>query len=168
MRAVWADANLSEITVQDRSARDDRFELRVLYASGRFAVRQVLLSVMDGLSGLGLSDSEKANIELVLAEALNNVAEHAYHGVTAGLVELRVRRFPNHLSFVIMDEGHPMPTGEIPRHDATDTWTRGDLPEGGFGWLLLRTLARNFAYKRVDGRNTLAFEIHFDRRLRDS
>jgi serine/threonine-protein kinase RsbW len=35
----------------------------------------------------------------------------------------------------------------------------GDMPEGGFGWLIIRQLARDVAYVREDGVNQLSFRI---------
>jgi serine/threonine-protein kinase RsbW len=34
-----------------------------------------------------------------------------------------------------------------------------DQPEGGFGWFLIRSLARELEYRRTDGENVLTFRI---------
>lgn len=168
MPVVRADPGIHGILVEDRSRRPDRFELRVLYPNQPFAVRKALSSVMGGLSGLGLTADESSNVEIVLAEVLNNVAEHAYEDDPTGLVELTVRRQAEHLCFTVVDEGRPMPEGQIPRTCAPDPDTaERELPEGGFGWFLIRTLACNLRYTRCHGSNRVSFDMHFDRRLRE-
>lgn len=167
MPAARAEPGAPDILVEDRSRRPGRFELRVLYPNRPFAVRQALASVMDGLAELGLDDDAASSVELVLAEVLNNVAEHAYLDDPAGLVELRVAGRDSHLAFVVVDEGRPMPDGRLPA-PSSPAAREGELPEGGFGWLLIRTLARNLGYERRGRLNRLRFEMHFDRAIRGS
>jgi serine/threonine-protein kinase RsbW len=35
-----------------------------------------------------------------------------------------------------------------------------NLPEGGFGWFLIRALSRDLDYRRVGGRNLLSFRLN--------
>ena len=169
MPSVWAEADLSGILVENRSQTPDRFELRVLCSNRPSAVRKTLASVMAALSDMGLSEDERGNVELVLAEVLNNVAEHAYEEDIEGLIELTARREDDHLRFTVTDEGRPMPGGCMPATPAPNPDPLDcDLPEGGFGWFLIRTLARNLSYERRGDSNLLRFEIRFDRPLRGS
>ena len=39
-----------------------------------------------------------------------------------------------------------------------------DLPEGGFGWFLIRSLTRDLTYLREDGYNMLCFCVDVDYR----
>jgi len=97
-----------------------------------------------------------ARAEQVLAEALNNVEEHAYAGGDAGPVRLSLSQQGNDLCAVIRDRGFAMPQGRPPngRLPATDV-AREDLPEGGFGWYLIRHLSDSLIYKRDEGENYL-------------
>ena len=52
-----------------------------------------------------------------------------------------------------MPGGRP-PAGRLP--DGADC-ALVDLPEGGFGWHLIRTLTRDLAYVRSGGCNRLSF-----------
>ena len=51
---------------------------RVSVQSGELAVREALKKILDGLGPLALDVEEAGTVELVMAEALNNIVEHAY------------------------------------------------------------------------------------------
>ncbi|MBN8631702.1 MAG: ATP-binding protein [Rhodobacterales bacterium] len=101
--------------------------------------------------------------ELVLAEVLNNVAEHAYANET-GLVTVTLRRVAGGVACHIVDQGAAMPNGKLPDgklpaihlpsgpDQALDT-----LPEGGFGWHLIRSLTEDLTYSYAGGANRLCF-----------
>ena len=165
MPAVRADRRAEAIFVEDDRAGDGSFELRVLYPNRPYAVRNALAAIMGGLEGLRLSTDEAANLQLVLAEVLNNVSEHAYSDDPAGMVELHLRREQQTLVCRVIDTGKPMPADALPGACLPDFGdTMDDLPEGGFGWFLIHTLARELDYRRRDGRNVLTFEMAFDGR----
>lgn len=138
--------------------------VHILFPSDPLAVRSALGGVLHGLGFLGLSDDARGTLELVLAEAMNNVVEHAHGGRDDGLIELRVSHDAGRAASVIVceliDDGAAMPEGALapPRAPAVDAGVEA-LPEGGFGWLVIRQLARGIDYARRDGRNRLRFEI---------
>lgn len=99
--------------------------------------------------------------ELVLAEVLNNVVEHAYSAFP-GVIEVEVQRAPDRLNFHISDMGLPMPGAEPPPGRLPDLTSFEDLPEGGFGWFLIRRLAQDLRYSRADGGNRLSFHVSVD------
>ncbi len=110
-------------------------------------------------------------IELVLAEALNNIVEHAFgpeppapatesRGVTApGLIALDLSAGAAQLHCTIRDAGRPMPDGQAPAGRPQDIDAAADLPEGGFGWFLIRRLTLDLCYVREPGCNRLSFVI---------
>jgi serine/threonine-protein kinase RsbW len=124
-------------------------------------VRRGLRQLIDGLAPLGLGPEERSTIELVIAEALNNVVEHAYPDpASAGEITIRCRHRADGLHVTITDRGRPMPDcraplGQPPRMDVA----LPDLPEGGFGWLLIRDLARDVSYLREGHRNRLELRL---------
>lgn len=121
--------------------------------------RVVLAEVVQGLDSCGASPETRGNVEIVLAEAINNVVEHAYAG-DGGLVELRVCKRDAWLECEIVDWGVCMPGMVVPR-SRMPRLDRGfeHVPEGGFGWSLIRSLAVDLAYGRHDGHNLLQFRI---------
>ena len=121
------------------------------------AVRAGLVRIMERLAPLSMAAPEREVVELVLAEVLNNIVAHAFHDAPVALpITIRCRRDVRDLHLRITDPGHPMPGGELPGGAArpTDVAT-ADLPEGGFGWFLIRQLVRDLRYNRVGKINRL-------------
>lgn len=108
----------------------------------------------------GLSDDARGTAELVLAEVLNNVAEHAY-GDAGGTVSVTLDLDPIGIRCQVLDTGRAMPGGQLPegRLPGNTDLALEDLPEGGFGWHLIRTLCADLTYARVDGQNRLSFVL---------
>ena len=140
--------------------------VRLLIPSDAGAVRQALQEARATWLLRSLTDDARGTAEIVIAEALNNIVEHAYAS-HAGEIELSLKRSGGKLSVLITDRGHPMPGGSLPegRLPAADP---DNLPEGGFGWFLIRTLSQDLRYCRADGRNHLFFRLDADPDLRQS
>jgi serine/threonine-protein kinase RsbW len=134
----------------------------------RIVINATMLDVREGLRDLmhcplvqDLSADCLGTTELVLAEALNNVVEHAYASYS-GQIEVEVRRGRNQLRFHIADRGLPMPGAEPPLGHLPEVGVFDDLPEGGFGWFLIRSLSQDLAYRREGERNLLSFGVLVD------
>jgi serine/threonine-protein kinase RsbW len=100
--------------------------------------------------------------EVVLAEALNNIVEHAYRESPDGEIEVRLRVHDSTIHATFRDYGQPMPNGKLPEGTlASIDVATADLPEGGFGWYLIRTNTRNLTYRYdpVNACNHLSLEI---------
>ncbi len=93
----------------------------------------------------------------MLAEVLNNVAEHAYGRAGWAGGGGGVGR-PGGVRCRVTDRGHPMPGGEPPE-GLLPAVQPHDLPEGGFGWFLIRELSRDLRYARIGGENVLSFVV---------
>lgn len=143
------------------TASDGKFEVRVSEPSGQYAVRNLIDRLFTELEPLALDVEEKGTIEIVLAEALNNIVEHAYPEPNAsGPIAISATHQPNGLRFCICDYGKPMPEGQAPIGQAADINVEmSDLPEGGFGWFLIRDLAKEVAYTRDGEANVLDLRI---------
>lgn len=120
------------------------------------AVSLALQRVMRAPELAGLNADGRGTAELVLAEVLNNVVEHAY-ACYPGEIELRLIVAPACLHCRIIDSGLPMPEERLPPGGPPDLG--GDLPEGGFGWGLIRALTTGLEYRRLAGRNHLQFSL---------
>jgi serine/threonine-protein kinase RsbW len=124
------------------------------------SIREALGEVRARLARMSLSEEEVTTVEVVLAEVMNNVAEHAYAWRRDGEMILGLRRTREGLLVSVTDEGLPMPDAELPFGDRLDpTMPLGDMPEGGFGWLIIRQLARDVSYIREGGVNQLSFRV---------
>ena len=125
------------------------------------AVRDCLEQVMRALSPLKLGVEECGTVELVLAEAMNNIVEHAYPPSDApGPIHLHCTHAPDGLHVKIRDAGRPMPDGTTPVGTAANIDVDfDDLPEGGFGWFLIKDLAKDVEYRRMNDENNLSFRL---------
>ena len=135
------------------------FDVSVI--SGEMAVRRALEQVFARLDTQALDAEERATVELVLAEAMNNIVEHAYPAHTLqGPIRIQCVHKGNGLHFKITDTGKPMPDGQmplgLPQSNDVDAF---DLPEGGYGWFLIKDLAKDIRYNRVDQQNQLDLRI---------
>ncbi|MEZ5798130.1 MAG: ATP-binding protein [Paracoccaceae bacterium] len=106
-----------------------------------------------------LSADDRSTAEIVLAEVLNNIAEHAY-AQGDGTILLSLALGHDRLDCVIEDQGGPMPGGALPEGAAPDP---ARLPEGGFGWHLIRTLCCDLSYERIGPTNRLKFSLPAER-----
>lgn len=134
--------------------------LKFAISGTEIAVRKGLADAIASLRVLNLSDEEYGTIELVLAEVMNNIVEHAYADATDGIIELAIQPKERGLYCTLNDNGHPMPEGTAPLGSlSTLSSELDDLPEGGFGWFLIRDLARDLEYEHKSGKNKLTFRI---------
>lgn len=131
---------------------------QVTIAADPLAVRDGLAILFDTALLRSLADDDRGTAEIVLAEALNNIVEHAY-ARHAGEIEITLLLHQNALICRIIDTGLPMPNDALPAGHLAEFAPTDDLPEGGFGWFLIRTLSRDLDYRRVDGRNHLSFRL---------
>ncbi|SFO34941.1 serine/threonine-protein kinase RsbW [Roseovarius lutimaris] len=128
--------------------------------ASELAVRDTLLTVRSRLLAEGVSDETSGSVELAMAEALNNIVEHAYATGESRDIMLKVSIKPDRLCFLLCDGGAPLPGLCLPQGKLPDpSGPRDDLPEGGFGWFLIRDLAERVAYERRDGMNHLTLEF---------
>ena len=133
----------------------------VCVTSGEMAVRHALKQIFAKLDQLALDAEESATVELVLAEAMNNIVEHAYPVEDPqGPIHVQCCQKDNGLHFTIKDQGHPMPDGQMPLGLAQNVDVDPfDMPEGGYGWFLIKDLAKDLSYQRVGQENHLDLRI---------
>ncbi|MEM6727353.1 MAG: ATP-binding protein [Pseudomonadota bacterium] len=134
--------------------------LSIRCMSGPFDVRSSLRAVADDMAGRDYLPEERGTVELVLAEVLNNVAEHAYEERDDGTIALDMRYLPGGIAFSLQDFGKPMPDGKTPLGMQANLDVEiDDLPEGGFGWFLIGELAKDLVYERRGAANHLSFRM---------
>lgn len=137
--------------------------LHLFFQADPASVRRALETALGVIHDLVPASERSSAVEIVLAEVLNNIVEHAYGESGRGLIELEVDRAPVGLVFRIRDEGLEMPGGAVPPGAPQDLdVSERDLPEGGFGWFLIHELTEDLAYRRVGNRNELSFRIALD------
>jgi len=108
-----------------------------------------------------LSEDSRGTVEIVLAEVLNNVVEHAYANYP-GQIDMQITSGVGFLFVRLVDTGLPMPGGDLPGGALGKATSIQDLPEGGFGWYLIRSLSQELTYMRDGQDNVLTFCIGVD------
>jgi len=158
------EGNLQSKVVRRVAPQSKENELRIILPARENAVRRGLKSIKSGLGPIGFSSDELASLELVLAEILNNIVEHAYRGNEAGIIEIQLSQTTAGLWCTVIDTGAMMPNGEPPLGMQCDlNCDVADLPEGGFGWFLIRELAHDLEYTHEEGQNRLSFRMSIGR-----
>lgn len=115
------------------------------------------------MAEIPLRPDQLGTVETVLAEVMNNIVEHAYEDRGVGVIEMKITPEPDGLDVFVSDDGIEMPGGILPRGaPAKIDVPFESLPEGGFGWYLIRTLTKDITYARLDDKNTLSFRIPLD------
>jgi serine/threonine-protein kinase RsbW len=119
--------------------------------------RSGISEVMTQLRDFNLPEERFGDVQIALAEAVNNVVEHAYSGSAAGDICIKCNLSPQELWIEISDYGPPLPYGELPEGLPADvTCSFDSLPEGGFGWFLIRELTSDLKYQRQNDSNLLS------------
>ena len=140
--------------------RPEGIRLHLAFPATFQDVRSALETILETLSPLELSAEELWAVELVLAEALNNVVEHALGTAASGTIQVRLYHGARGLLVLIRDDGAPMPQGVPPLGCRIEPETDPNAPpETGFGWFLIRAVARDLIYRRTEDRNELSFRI---------
>jgi len=131
--------------------------LRISFAARPEEVRRALTRVRRWLERRRISPANRGTIEIVLAEALNNVVEHAYAGSVPGAVWLALRIRDDAVLIALHDHGRTLP-GKAPPLGSNRPDPAG-LPEGGFGWHLIDDLSQSICYAHEAGCNRLCLRL---------
>lgn len=140
------------------AALDFTQELTVTVDATPEGVRSALYLLTSMAPVTELDDMLQPVVELVLAEVLNNITEHAYEG-KGGSAQVTLIHEPPGLFCRIEDGGLSMPGLMAPDGSLPPLDGEGGPSEGGYGWYLIRSLAEDFSYQRHGGANCLTFRI---------
>jgi len=100
----------------------------------------------------GFNDKAVYNIQLATDEAASNIIEHAYEGVTNGLLELSCGISGGAIKIILVDHGEAFDPSEIPMPDL-----KADLSDrkiGGLGIFLMRKLMDEVHYESHPEKNS--------------
>jgi serine/threonine-protein kinase RsbW len=131
--------------------------LHLVLQASPLAVRDSLAQMLAAPPLRDLSPDARGTAEVVLAEVLNNIAEHAYPD-GPGPVVVTLTPVTAGTQCLVVDQGIAMPGARLPEGRLPSANTGlDDLPEGGFGWHLIHSLTRDLAYVRDGSCNRLRF-----------
>ncbi|WP_425071816.1 ATP-binding protein [Sagittula sp. S175] len=139
---------------------DDRLSIQGILPSTPDAVTAALRDLRAHMTAVPALAHLDPSWEIVLAEVLNNIVEHAYANCPEGEIRFQITVAPTLLQAEFCDCGRAMPNGAPPQPKPANLDVPSeDLPEGGFGWSLIHALVSRLDYTRSDGHNHLALEM---------
>lgn len=150
------------ISSTKRPTRGDEHNFRYRSPAGAtlMDVRGATKLLNRSLVAAGLPGSDVASAEIAVAEVLNNVVKHAQDNCRKGWFELSCEIQPDGVQITCRDNGVEMPDGEPPAENFPNTETPvATLPEGGWGWSIVRTLTTQLVYTRVAHTNLVTFTL---------
>ncbi len=134
--------------------------LNLAIRADAMGVRHALIDVRDWLDARQVHKADVSSAQLVLAEVLNNIVEHALADSPQSEFNLRASHCDDSLTFKTFDDGCAMPSKALPLREMPSLDVpKDDLPEGGFGWPIFLTLAQDIRYDRQNDQNQLSFVI---------
>lgn len=102
----------------------------------------------------GFSEKDIYNIQLATDEAASNIIEHAYEGMSSGVLDLSCGIVGDGITIILIDYGESFDPSAVPMPNL-----KADLSErkiGGLGIFLMRKLMDEVHYEpRKDGSNVL-------------
>ncbi len=105
------------------------------------------------------TDADITNVQIVLGEALNNIIKHGFESEGSGRIELKISLMGDGIVVRLCDDGIAFTPPEI-----SDTPLQGkndlkNLPEGGFGWFLIKQITSSIEFTRFTNRNYLVLKF---------
>lgn len=123
------------------------------------AVRQAVLDTRGWLDTLDLLQDDLCSLEIMLAEALNNIVEHS-NAPEGALIDLNVEVGQRRAICWIRDFGTPCDVLTKPiAAVAPESAKIALLPEGGFGVALIQSIASEIEYLPVERGNFLVLTM---------
>ena len=103
----------------------------------------------------GLATGDVLRVRLLLEELFTNTVHHGHRGGSDGPVEVALEPAPGKITIVYEDTAPTFdPLASPPGNDS------GAAAAGRLGLVLVRGMAHDLMYERVEGRNRLRFSVH--------
>jgi serine/threonine-protein kinase RsbW len=145
------------LMIQDKAP-----DVALRFLSGSIPVRHALETTRAAMREAKIDGATSDTSQIILGEVLNNVVEHAYGFEPGHPIAVSIWLRADGLWCEVIDHGAPMPESMM-RPGAGkvhfDPKNRDTLPEGGFGWAMVRELTDQLRYRRADSTNQLTFLI---------
>lgn len=101
---------------------------------------------------LNVAENQIKEIELSLAEALNNIIKHAYQGVQNKIINIEIEYSNKSITINLIDNGIARKNLNKPKLEF-DPENIDSLPEGGMGLFIIEQLMDENIYKRENDKN---------------
>lgn len=105
------------------------------------------------------SDEKITNVQIVLSEVMNNIIEHGFKSEGIGLIEVEIFITADGITVRLCDDGIEFTPPEASQSPLLDKDNLDDLPEGGFGWFLIKEITSSIELKRRENKNHLTLNF---------
>lgn len=105
------------------------------------------------------SDEKITNVQIVLGEVMNNIIEHGFKNEGTGLIEIEIFITGDGITVRLCDDGVEFTPPEASQSPLQDKDNLDDLPEGGFGWFLIKEITSSIELKRRENKNHLTLNF---------
>ncbi len=142
---------------RNQMPNDQKFHSSIMNCQASVSV--MLDEAKKWLAQENVCSSKITDIQIVLAEALNNVIEHGFSCENSGNVVVCIDMQDDIIVVEISDNGiefTPPVAAQTPLQDTCDI---EHLPEGGFGWFLIREITTSFTFHRIANMNRLVLNF---------
>lgn len=110
-------------------------------------------------------------IETCVVEAINNCIKHAYQNLPGNSVEVVISLFIDRITFQVCDYGKSMEIEDFEKQKRKELDFDPDvleqLPEGGMGLYVIRSVMEQVEYCSAGGRNVLTMTKLFEKNQND-
>ncbi|MBV0913342.1 ATP-binding protein [Anianabacter salinae] len=135
-----------------------RVDRRCVFPATALSVRRVLENLMRDMRLAGFGADTCAELELLLAELMNNVVEHGRPRAAPGILDVKLTASRRGVAVEVRDDGRPLPphllcAPVLPAGDAAGA------AEGGYGWPLIHMLGEGLRHDRQAGWNVTALRL---------
>ncbi|MFY0595368.1 MAG: ATP-binding protein [Cognatishimia sp.] len=153
---------MNATTYTAHPVKSARIHFRSAVGATLYDVRDALQYIKYRLVEAQLAAINVSSAEIVIAEVLNNVVKHAQADMSDGWFDIQCVETSTALHVMCKDNGCAMPGNTPPAGIMPPVGPRvSDLPEGGWGWSLVRSLTQNLRYLRVEETNMVSFKIPY-------
>ena len=139
-----------------------QLEKRISLISDQELIGEKVVECVDWVKAKNFGIDMVANFEIVLAEALNNIVEHAYLYRDDGVIDIELALDASDILIGLKDKGTKFPGIPQKKEIHRSEIRLEDLPEGGFGWFLIHSLTESISYQFKDGQNVLSLRMSED------
>ncbi|HEX7892164.1 MAG TPA: ATP-binding protein [Ramlibacter sp.] len=113
-----------------------------------------------------LSEHDRFNVAIALAEVLTNIVEHGYAGLGGPAIDVAWSASGSGFVVEVRDAGQPIPRDRLDTAGPSTTFgfdptDIGGLPEGGMGLGIVKTAFDHVAYSSKAGVNRLRLGKRF-------
>ena len=125
--------------------------LRLTFSNQLSEIRRVGFALAEFLDDEGITPTTSHRVKLVVEELIVNVIQHAFDDGHKHTALLDVRTESEGVAIVVEDDGKPFDPRKAVSPPLSDLLEAGK--SGGLGVTIIKKVARDLSYERLDGKN---------------